>query len=181
MPPEMSSGLCSSSPYRLVPGPIPAKPLAFPVLDEPPATLVNLREGAMRITKIDHLAFATGDVDSAAARFENLLGRAPEHREIVADQKVDAAMIPVGETCVELIAPVEGNESLRRFLDRRGPGLHHVCVEVEDIDEALSELRQKGAPLIDEKARIGARGRRIAFVHPRALGGVLLELVEKPR
>jgi len=135
----------------------------------------------MRITKIDHVALAVNAVDDAVARFLTLLGLAPGHREVVADQKVDAAMIAVGESCVEIIAPVEGNESLRRFLERRGPGLHHLCLEVEDLPEALDELARAGAELIDPRPRFGARGRRIAFVHPRALGGMLLELVEKPR
>jgi len=135
----------------------------------------------MRITRIDHVALATDDQAGAAARFAELLGLAVGHREVVSDQKVEVAMIPVGQTCVELIAPVEGNESLRRFLDRRGPGLHHICLEVEDLDEALRELKDRGAPLLDDKPRIGARGHRIAFVHPKALGGLLLELVERPR
>jgi len=124
---------------------------------------------------------AVDDIDGTAARFATLLGLLSTHREVVADQKVDAALIPVGESCVELVAPVPGNESLRRFLDRRGAGLHHVCLEVEDLAEALDELARAGAPLIDERPRIGARGRKIAFVHPRALGGLLLELVERPR
>jgi methylmalonyl-CoA/ethylmalonyl-CoA epimerase len=135
----------------------------------------------MRVTRIDHVSLAVDDLDAAARRFAALLGLAADHREIVADQHVDAAMIPVGQSCVELIAPVEGNESLRRFLARCGPGLHHLCLEVEDLDEALDELRRAGAELIDDRPRVGARGRKIAFVHPRALLGVLLELVERPR
>lgn len=135
----------------------------------------------MRITKIDHVAFAVDAVDAAAARLSALLGLVPGHREVVTDQKVDAAMIPIGDTCLEIIAPVAGNESLRRFLLRRGPGLHHICLEVDDLPGALDELGRAGAELIDPQPRIGARGRRIAFVHPRALGGLLLELVEKSR
>ena len=135
----------------------------------------------MRITRIDHVAMAVDDLDGAARRFAALLGLLAGHREIVADKQVEAAMIPIGEGCVELVAPIPGNESLRRFLDRRGAGLHHVCLEVEDLEEALGELARAGAPLIDPRPRIGARGRKIAFVHPRALGGLLLELVERTR
>ena len=135
----------------------------------------------MHITRIDHVALATEAVEPAAARFLSLLGLGVSHREVVAEQKVDAAMMAIGDACLEIVAPVEGNESLHRFLERRGPGLHHLCLEVEDLPGALDELARAGAELIDPRPRIGARGRRIAFVHPRALGGLLLELVERPR
>jgi methylmalonyl-CoA/ethylmalonyl-CoA epimerase len=135
----------------------------------------------MRITRIDHVAFATESVEPAAERFLTLLGLGVSHREQVADQQVDAAMVTVGDSCVEIVAPMAGDAPLRRFLERRGPGLHHLCLEVADLPEALDELARAGAELIDARPRIGARGRRIAFVHPRALGGLLLELVERPR
>jgi methylmalonyl-CoA/ethylmalonyl-CoA epimerase len=131
----------------------------------------------LRIKKIDHVAVCVADLDEALARWRDVLGLAPGVREVVASQKTEAALLPVGETSVELISP-RGNASLERFLEKRGPGLHHIAVEVEGIDEALAILRGLGVPLIDEVARPGARGHRVAFVHPRATGGVLVELVE---
>jgi methylmalonyl-CoA/ethylmalonyl-CoA epimerase len=131
----------------------------------------------LRIKKIDHVAVCVADLDEALARWRDVFGLAQEAREVVASQKTEAALLPVGETSVELISP-RGNASLERFLEKRGPGLHHIAVEVEGIDEALALLKGLGVPLIDEVARPGARGHRVAFVHPRATGGVLVELVE---
>ena len=92
-------------------------------------------------------------------------------------QKTEAMLLPLGETSVELISP-KGNEGLARFLEKRGPGLHHIAVEVEGIEAALELLKGLGVPLIDETPRRGARGHKVAFVHPSATGGVLVELVE---
>jgi methylmalonyl-CoA/ethylmalonyl-CoA epimerase len=131
----------------------------------------------LRIKKIDHVAVCVADLDEAAARWRDVLGLTAASREVVAAQRTEAMLLPIGETSVELIAP-RGNASLERFLEKRGPGLHHIAVEVEGIDEALALLRALGVPLIDEVARPGARGHRVAFVHPRATGGVLVELVE---
>ena len=128
------------------------------------------------VKRIDHVAYLIPSIDEALARFA-VLGLAPSAREVVASQKTEACLLPVGESNVELIAPA-GNESLQRFLDRRGPGLHHVALEVPNLDAALRELESKGVPLIDAAPRIGARGHRVAFVHPRAFGGLLVELVE---
>jgi methylmalonyl-CoA/ethylmalonyl-CoA epimerase len=131
----------------------------------------------LRIKKIDHVAICVADLDEAVARWQGALGLHSASREVVASQATEAALLPVGETSVELISP-RGNASLERFLEKRGPGLHHVAVEVEGIDEALASLKTLGVPLIDEVARPGARGHKVAFVHPRATGGVLVELVE---
>ena len=134
----------------------------------------------LRIKKIDHVAVAVGDLDAALEAYRQLLGVEAASRELVADQRTETALFRVGESAIELVAP-RGNEGLARFLARRGPGLHHLAVEVEDLDAALGELRARGVPLIDAEPRIGAGGHRVAFVHPKAAGGVLLELVEHLR
>jgi methylmalonyl-CoA/ethylmalonyl-CoA epimerase len=129
----------------------------------------------IRIKKIDHVAVAVDDMDGAIARFAQVLGLRVAKRETVAEQATEAALLPVGESNVELIAP-RGNPGLEKFLAKRGTGLHHICLQVDDIEAALAELKAAGVPLIDEHARPGARGHKVAFLHPKALGGVLVEL-----
>jgi methylmalonyl-CoA/ethylmalonyl-CoA epimerase len=141
----------------------------------------------IKVKRIDHVAIAVADRDTASARMQGLFGLREESREHVADQKVDvlflhcgagadAAGVAVDEgTAIEVIAPA-GNAGIQRFLDKRGPGLHHICLEVDDIDGALDALRAAGVPLIDDAPRPGARGHRVAFLHPAATGGVLFEL-----
>lgn len=131
----------------------------------------------IKIKKIDHVAIAVADIDAALAKWA-ALGLGATVREVVASQKTEAALLPVGETSIELIQP-KGNEGLAKFLEKKGPGLHHVAVEVEGIEGALEFLKSIGVPLIDEAPRIGARGHKVAFVHPKATGGVLVELVEE--
>lgn len=134
----------------------------------------------IKIKKIDHVAIAVGDIDAALAKWREVLGVEVREREVVASQKTEAALLPVGESSIELISP-KGNEGLAKFLEKKGPGLHHVAVEVEGIEGALAFLKGIGVPLIDETPRIGARGHKVAFVHPKATGGVLVELVEEVR
>jgi len=131
----------------------------------------------IRIKKIDHVAVAVSDLDGAAARFAEVLGLSVRTRETVETQKTEAALLPIGESNLELIAP-RGNPGLEKFLEKRGPGLHHICVQVENIEDALRTLKAAGVPLIDEVPRPGARGHKVAFLHPKALGGVLVELEE---
>ncbi len=131
----------------------------------------------LKIKGIDHVAICVPDMDAAVARYEEVLGLQVEAREVVVSQKTEAALLPVGEGRIELIAP-KGNEALVRFLEKRGAGLHHIAVEVEGIDAALAFLKGLGVPLIDESPRGGARGHKVAFLHPKATGGVLIELVE---
>lgn len=135
----------------------------------------------IRIKRIDHVAICVADVDAAKAAWQRAFGIGTERtvRELVASQKTDAMLLPVGdgETSLELIAP-KGNDGLEKFLGKRGPGLHHVAVEVEGIEDALAFLKSLGVRLIDETPRIGARGHKVAFVHPSVTGGVLVELVE---
>jgi methylmalonyl-CoA/ethylmalonyl-CoA epimerase len=132
-----------------------------------------------RIKKIDHVAIAVENTDEALARYRDVFGLEATVRETVASQKTEATLLPLGETSLELIEP-KGNDGLRKFLDKRGPGLHHIAIEVEGIEAALTLLASLGVPLIDATPRIGARGHKVAFVHPKATGGVLVELVEDP-
>jgi methylmalonyl-CoA/ethylmalonyl-CoA epimerase len=131
----------------------------------------------IKIKKIDHVAILVDDLDPAIARYKELFGLVPREREVVASQKTEAALLPIGDGNIELIAP-RGNDSLVKYLQKRGPGLHHIAIEVEGIESALALLKAMGVPLIDETPRAGARGHKVAFVHPRATGGVLVELVE---
>ena len=133
----------------------------------------------VKIKKLDHVAVCVADLDEAAAKWRAAFGLEPAEREVVASQKTEALLLPLGDSgaSVELISP-RGNEGLARFLEKRGPGLHHVAVEVEGIEAAIALLRSLGVPMIDEAPRKGARGHKVAFVHPKATGGVLVELVE---
>lgn len=130
----------------------------------------------LKIKKIDHVAVAVEDVDAALAKWKDF-GLTPTTREVVASQKTEAVLLPVGESNVELISP-KGNDGLQKFLEKRGPGIHHIAVEVEGIEQAIAFLDSIGVPLIDKAPRKGARGHKVAFVHPKATGGVLVELVE---
>lgn len=129
------------------------------------------------IKKIDHVAVCVSDIDAAAAKYKEVFGLVGTMRENVASQKTEAVLLPIGESNIELISP-RGNDGLVKFLEKRGPGLHHIAIEVEGIESALAFLKGLGVPLIDETPRPGARGHKVAFVHPKATGGVLVELVE---
>ena len=130
----------------------------------------------MKVLKIDHLGIAVPDLDAAVKAYE-ALGFAVESTHVVPTEKVRAAFLPVGESRLELLEPTDPSSVIARFLEKRS-GLHHVCVLVDDIEAALAELKEKGVPLIDAVPRPGAGGCRVAFLHPRAAGGVLLELKE---
>ena len=132
----------------------------------------------MKALKIDHLGIAVPSLAEAVKAYE-ALGFTVQSTEEVPTEKVRVAFLPVGESRLELLEPTAPDSVIARFLEKRS-GLHHVCVLVEDIDAALADLRARGVVLIDEKPRPGAGGSRVAFVHPRATGGMLLELKEKP-
>lgn len=129
---------------------------------------------------IHHVGIAVHDLDEAIDRYVRQLGATLELRAEVADQQVAAASLHAGDGCglVELIAPLGDDAPLARFLDRRGPGLHHVAYAVDDVAAALSALRGQGVRLVDEVPRIGLHGTEVAFVHPSAMLGVLTELVQ---
>jgi methylmalonyl-CoA epimerase len=126
---------------------------------------------------IHHLGVAVADLDEAVATYERLLGAELEHRELVPDQGVEAASLRVGEGRVELLASLGEETPVGKFLAKRGPGMHHVAYEVEDVGEALGELSAQGAELIDEQPRRGMFGLEVAFVHPDSMHGVLAEIV----
>jgi len=126
---------------------------------------------------IHHFGVAVADLDEAVATYERLLGAELEHRELVPDQGVEAASLRVGAGRVELLASLGEETPVGRFLAKRGPGMHHVAYEVEDVGEALGELSAQGAELIDEQPRQGMFGLEVAFVHPDSMHGVLSEIV----
>jgi len=127
---------------------------------------------------MDHIGVAVEDLDDAIQLYEERLGMPLQHRETVEEQGVEAVLLGVGESHVELLRPLLPDTAVGRFLARRGPGLHHVAYGTDDIDSALEAVRGAGLRLIDERPRIGIRGSRVAFLHPKATGGVLTELVE---
>jgi methylmalonyl-CoA/ethylmalonyl-CoA epimerase len=132
----------------------------------------------MKLLNLDHVAIAVHDLDAAIEGYRTRYGVEPLHREVVEEQGVEEAMIPVGGSFVQLLQPVAVDTPVGRFLARRGEGLHHVAFLVADIEAALEHLRAEGARLVDEHPRTGGRGARIAFVHPADLTGTLIELVE---
>lgn len=127
---------------------------------------------------IDHTGIAVADLDDWIPFYRDVLGMPLAHRETLAEQGVEAALLDVGDGHVELIAPLRADSGVARFLERRGPGLHHVAYRVDDIEAALASLSAAGVRLIDERPRAGIRGSRVAFLHPSAAGGVLTEIVE---
>ena len=128
--------------------------------------------------RIDHIGVAVEDLDAAIALHEQTYGMALVHRETVAEQGVEAVLLDVGENHVELLRPLAGDTPVGRFLAGRGPGLHHVAYQVPDIEATLAALKAAGVRLIDEAPRIGIRGSRVAFAHPKSSGGVLTEIVQ---
>ena len=131
----------------------------------------------MKILKIDHLGIAVPALAEAVRSYEALGFRVCE-RDDVPSEQVRAAFLQVGESRLELLEPTEPGSVIARFLEKRS-GLHHVCVLVDDIDQALAELRSRGVPLVDETPRVGAGGCRVAFVHPKGAAGVLVELKQE--
>jgi methylmalonyl-CoA/ethylmalonyl-CoA epimerase len=129
-------------------------------------------------SRIDHVGVAVERIDPALELYRDTMQMRLAHREVVADQGVEAALLDVGEGHVELLAPLDADTPVGRFLASRGPGLHHVAYQVTDIDRTLAALKQAGLQLIDAQPRTGIRGSRVAFLHPRATGGVLSEIVE---
>lgn len=132
----------------------------------------------MLLLNLDHVAIAVRDLDDAIGAFRRNFAVEPISREIVAEQGVEEAMLAVGGSHVQLLRPLGPETPVGRFLDRRGEGLHHIAYAVPDIEAALRHLEEEGADLIDREPRIGGRGARIAFVHPRSALGVLTELIE---
>jgi methylmalonyl-CoA/ethylmalonyl-CoA epimerase len=128
--------------------------------------------------RIDHIGVATDDLDGAVSLYEETMGMPVAHRETVESQGVEAVLLDVGEGHVELLAPLGPDTPVGKYLDKRGPGLHHVAYSVDDIESALGQLKESGVQLIDEEPRQGIRDSRVAFLHPKSTGGVLTEIVQ---
>lgn len=131
------------------------------------------------LTELDHVGIAVADLEEAVGHYRRTLGLEPVHRERVEDQGVEEVLFRIGASYVQLLGALGAGTPVGRFLASRGPGLHHVAYRVQDLPAALERLRTEGVPLIDEAPRPGSRGTRIAFVHPRGMGGVLVELVQE--
>jgi len=130
------------------------------------------------LARLDHIGVAVADLDAALVLYERDYQLALVHREVVAEQGVEAVLLDVGENHVELLAPLTDDTPVGRFLAKRGPGLHHVAYQTTDIESELARLTAAGMQLIDAEPRAGIRGSRVAFLHPKSSGGVLTELVQ---
>lgn len=128
-------------------------------------------------TKVDHIGIVVRDIQEALRVYETALALPLRETIEVPDQKVEVAFLPIGESTIELVQPTTDDTGIARYLEKRGEGIHHICIEVDDIKEALARLESHGVRLIDEKPRQGAHG-RVAFIHPQGAHGVLIELVE---
>ena len=132
----------------------------------------------MKILRISHLGIACNGLDQPAAMLDRLFGMASVHTEEVAEQKVKTAFYPIGETTLEYLESTDPEGPIGKFLEKKGPGVHHVALEVDDVDGAVQELLAKGVRMIDQAPRKGAHGNRIAFIHPAETGGVLIEICQ---
>jgi len=133
----------------------------------------------MKVLKIDHLGIAVNSIEDGKAFWSDVLGLEFEGAETVAEQKVTTAFFPVGESEVELLESTAPDGPVAKYIEKRGQGIQHVAFRVENIEEALAELKEKGVRLIDQQPRIGAGGAKIAFLHPKATAGVLVELCQR--
>ncbi|WP_028584322.1 methylmalonyl-CoA epimerase [Desulfogranum mediterraneum] len=133
----------------------------------------------MKIEKIDHLGIAVPSIDGGKEFWTGVLGLELEGSETVEEQKVTTAFFPVGESEVELLESTAPDGPVAKFIEKKGAGFQHVAFRVADIEEALAELKEKGVKLIDQTPRIGAGGAKIAFLHPKATGGILVELCQR--
>jgi methylmalonyl-CoA/ethylmalonyl-CoA epimerase len=133
----------------------------------------------VKLTHIDHVGIAVPDLDAAVALYRRTLGVEPTHRERVESQGVEEVLFALGASSIQLLGPLGPDTPVGRFLERRGPGVHHIGYRVESVADALEHLRSQGVRLIDQEPRPGSRGTTIAFVHPEGMGGVLVELVQE--
>lgn len=131
------------------------------------------------VKSVDHIGIAVADLDEALKLYKETFGLKLQGTEVIEDQKVKVAFLPIGDTEIELLESTDPEGPIARFIEKRGQGIQHIALRVDDIDAALDTMRTKGIRLIDEKPRYGAGGARIAFLHPKATGGVLIELCER--
>src|SRR5947207_16005158 len=132
----------------------------------------------MLFGRIDHIGVAVNDLDAAIELYNEKFDMREQRRETVEEQDVEAVLLEIGEGHVELIRPLSEDSSVAKWLEKNGPGMHHVAYQTDDIDSTLDAVREAGLRLIDEQPRVGIGGARVAFLHPKATGGVLTELVE---
>lgn len=132
----------------------------------------------MKPYNLHHVALAVENLEETLADFQRLFGVEPISREVVDEQGVEEAMLPIGGSHVQVLAPLRSDSPVGRFLEKRGEGLHHIAIAVASIEDALDHLKAQGARLVDAEPRVGGGGHRIAFVHPATLAGTLIELVE---
>jgi methylmalonyl-CoA/ethylmalonyl-CoA epimerase len=130
----------------------------------------------MGVKKIDHIGIAVRDIESVLAFYQEALGLENLGFEVVEDQGVRVAFLPVGESRFELLEPLNDDSPVAKFIARRGEGIHHICLDVDSVAESLEEMKQRGLQLIDNEPRLGAHHKQIAFVHPKASNGVMIEL-----
>ena len=133
----------------------------------------------MDISKVDHIGIAVKSIEETLKFYEGVLGIKCQGKEEVADQKVITAFFPVGDTEVELLQSTSEDGTIAKFIEKKGEGMHHIAFRVDNIEKALKELKAKGIRLIDEVPRLGAGGAKIAFIHPKATNGVLIEISER--
>lgn len=145
-------------------------------------TLKKLKEGFMKVKKIDHLGIAVESLEVGIAKYKVLLGKEPDHLEEVIEQKVKTAFFDVSGTNIELLEATDETSPIAKFIARnkRG-GLHHICYEVEDIIVAIRELKSNGVQMIDDEPRVGAHNKLVAFIHPKSMDGVLIELSQSKK
>lgn len=132
------------------------------------------------LNRIEHVALAVADLDAAVEHYARTWGLSVEHRERVDDQGVEEAMLPLGDSYLQLLGATGPDTTVGKFLAKRGEGLHHIAYEVDDLEATLAKLKADGVPLIDDVPRKGGRGHMVAFVHPKGNHGLLVELIQKP-
>lgn len=133
----------------------------------------------MMVSKIDHIGIAVKNLDETLKFYEDVLGLKAQGTEVVEEQKVKVAFLPLGDSEIELLESTEPDGPIAKFIEKKGEGIQHMALRVDDIEKAIEEMKAKGMRMIDEKPRYGAGGARIAFMHPKSSRGVLLELTER--
>lgn len=134
----------------------------------------------MAVKKIDHIGIVVKDIEVALSVYRDALGLQLTRTEFVPEQAAKTAFLPAGESEIELVEPITDDSGIARYLAKRGEGVHHICLEVDDIEATLAQMAAQGIELIDETPRIGSEGQKYAFVHPKSAHGVLIELYQKP-
>ena len=133
----------------------------------------------MKVLKLDHIGIAVKDLEESLKFYEDILGLKCEGTEVVAEQKVKVAFLPVGDTEVELLESTDEEGPIAKFIEKKGEGIQHLAFRVDNIEAAIEEMKEKGVKMIDEKPRYGAGGAKIAFCHPKSTNGILIELSER--